>query len=675
MSGGCQSPEFSAMILGGFTSPRAILSHYRFFTLRVRALTVWMDSRRLRQCFLGSGTIRHGSGSARVRHHVSQFDVRWQSLVVVALTCSWLFAAPVRSEDNRPAVTSSRQGCEFVSPGQFLLEQVLAAAGSRAEQLVVGRSVDLPHRPRASRTFGPLRQMELVGGDRISAEVVHWGDDSVTLRLTGGQTISLPTTAVETLSIPPGETELLTERFESHESLSGFIDETVRSDVTLSHIDAASGERALKLAPDSRPLVVACPGELTAARVQFWFRAERASSAAIGGRMTFLFGESSDASSLTVELDGSRLAVVNRQGLTARWTTQTVELRSGWHCLTTVLSPQRVLCLVDENLLAAGSGIEAPLRAIRFAPRGEMWIDDLLISRLNEREFPLVRRLSQVDDAVASHTGEELFGRVTRIMPQGITLDGIAGEATVPWSRVAAVGFRSAGRPLSGPAVPSEGVVARIESQSHVDRPQLLADRLTATIMGADRHGLLVSHPLLGKIPFSWRDIRRIEPLFVGRDLVLDARRVHLGDSIRADFRRPLPDDTEWRSEFVLTAKPRGDVWLSLNVADLEPRGPETPPGSAYLKELHAGRLLTEVIVNDQPVGDLNRRLRFRASPDQPERLRCQLPRESLRAGANTVRLRQRPLTENGSDYDDCELSDLRLELRMPAWGRFVICP
>ncbi|MBC8114774.1 MAG: hypothetical protein H7062_10380, partial [Candidatus Saccharimonas sp.] len=136
------------------------------------------------------------------------------------------------------------------------------------------------------------------------------------------------------------------------------------------------------------------------------------------------------------------------------------------------------------------------------------------------------------------------------------------------------------------------------------------------------------------------------------------------GDSIRADFRRPLPDGTEWRSEFVLAAKPYGDVWFSLNVADLEPSGLETPPGSPYLQELRAGRLLTEVIVNDQPAGDLNRRLRFRASSDQPERLRVPLPPDSLRAGANSVRLRQRPLTENGSDYDDCELSNLRLELR-----------
>ena len=590
--------------------------------------------------------------------------MRWLSLLGLALACPWLFPVPVRSEEVRSASMSAPQNSEFVSPGRFFFDCVLAPVCSRAEQLVVGRPVDLPHRSRVSRTYDPLRQIGLVDSDRISAEVVHWDDDSVTLRLTSGQTVVVPKAAVETLLVPPGEAELLAERFEGDDALSGFIDEAARSNVTLDREHAASGDRSLKLSSESRSLTVACPTGLDTTRVQFWFRAERSSSAATGGRITFTFGESSETNSLVLELDGARLAVVSRLGLAARRTTQAVELRTGWHCLTTVLTPQRVLCLVDENLLASGSGIEAPLRSIRFASRDGLWIDDLSISRLDENVTQFAMRLPQTDDAVATHSGEEFFGRVTRIALQGITLDGIAGEATVPWSRVAMVGFRSADRPLSGPAAPLKGLVARIEWQPFVDRPQLLADRVTATIVATDRDGLLVSHPWLGEFPLSWRDLRRIEPLFVGQALVLDAHRVHLGDSIRADFRRPLPDGTEWRSELMLSTKPPGEVWLSLNVADLEPSGPDTPPGSAYLKELRAGRLLTEVLVNNQAVGDLNRHLRFRASPDKPERLQCLLPQDVLRAGANTIRLRQRPLTENGSDYDDCELSDLRLELR-----------
>ncbi len=474
----------------------------------------------------------------------------------------------------------------------------------------------------------------------------------------------VPAVAVETLLVPAGETELLAEPFENADALSGFIDEAVRSQVTFDREHAASGDRSWKLSSESQPVTVSCPAGLEAARVQFWFRAGPSSSASTGGRIAFTFGEPSDANALVLELDGSRLAVVSRHGRIAQWTRQGVELRSGWHCLTVVLSPQRVLCLVDENLLAAGSGMESPLHSIRLEPRGGLWIDDLSISRLDENASPLAMRLPQGDDAVGTHSGEEFFGRVTRVTPRGITLDGTAGEATVPWSRVATIGFRSPDRPLSGPAAPLDGLVARIEWQPFVDRPQLRANRVTATIVATDRHGLFVSHPFLGEFPVSWRDIGRIEPLFVGRVLVLDARRVHLGESIRADFRRPLPDGTEWRSEFLLAAKPRGDVWLSLNVADLEPSGWDTPAGSAFLKELRAGRLLTEVIVNDQPVGDLNSHLRFRVSPDQPERLLCPLAPDVLRAGTNSVRLRQRPLTEKGSDYDDCELSNLRLELR-----------
>jgi hypothetical protein len=598
-----------------------------------------------------------------VRHFERQFDVHYQSLLGWALTCLWLYPTPARSENVRSAAISAAQSIEFVSPGRFLFDQVLAPTGSRAQQLAVERSVNLPRRPRVWRTFGPLRQIGLAGGDRISAEILRWDDDFVLLRLASGQTIDVPKAAVETLLVPPGETELLTEGFESDDALIGFIDEAARSNVTFDRQHAASGSRSWKLSSESRPLTVACPTGLDAARVRFWFRADRSTSSTTGGRMTFTFGESVEANSLVLELDGARLAVVSRQGLTARWTTQAVELRSGWHCLTALLTPQRGLCLVDETLLAAGSGIDAPLRSIRVAARDGLWIDDLSISRVDEIVSPLGTQLPPAVDAVVTPFGEEFFGRVTRIAPLGIRLDGVAGEVTVPWSRVAAVGFRSADRPLTGPTSPLKGLVARIEWQPCVDRPRLLADRLTATIVATERDGLFLSHPFVGEFPLPWRDISRIEPLFVGQDLVLDARRVHLGDSIRADFRRPLPDGTEWRNEFVLAAKPEGDIWLSLNVADLEPSGMETPPGSPFLKDLRAGRLLTEVIINDQPVGDLNRHLRFRDSSGQPKRLRCLLPRDVFRTGANTVWLRQRPLTENGSDYDDCELSDLRLEL------------
>lgn len=630
----------------------------------VHKLTLRFECHRLRQRFCGKRYLCHSSGSVRVRQLARQFDVRWPNLLGVALACLWLSPGPVRSEDAQPITVRPRATSEFVSPGQFFFDRVLAPVCARSKQLVIGRSVNLPSRPRVSRTYGPLRQIGLVGGDRISAELLHWNDDSFQLRLASGQTIVVPTAFVETLDVPPGETDLLDERFESDDSLSGFIDEAVRSNMTIDRDHAASGDRSLRMSSESRPINLTCPPGLNAARVQVWFRAEHSPSLTTGGQVAFTFGESSDANSLVLELDGSRLAIVGRKGLAAQWTTQTVELRSGWHCLTTLVTPHRVLCLVGENLLAAGSGIEAPLHSIRFAPRGNLWIDDLSISRLDDDLTSFDVRFPSVDDTVVTHTGEEFFGRVTQLTPRGITLAGIAGELLMPWSRVATVGFRSADRPVNGQTEPLEGLVARIEWQPFVDRPQLLADRVTVTIVKTDRDGLVVSHPFLGEFPLSWRDLRRIEPFFLGHDLVLDARRVHLGDSIRADFRRPLPDGTEWCSEFVLAAMPEGDVWLSLNVADLEPSGLETPPGSAYLKELRAGRLLTEVLVNNQPAGSLNSHLRFRASPDQPERLRCLLPRDALRTGANSFRLTQRPLTENGSDFDDCELSDLRLEIR-----------
>jgi hypothetical protein len=144
--------------------------------------------------------------------------------------------------------------------------------------------------------------------------------------------------------------------------------------------------------------------------------------------------------------------------------------------------------------------------------------------------------------------------------------------------------------------------------------------------------------------------LQRVTPLFVGRSQVIDARCVHLGDSIRADFRRPRPDGTSWRGEFEWTfdtddRDERRSISLTLDAADLEPSHPDTPPGSLFLKELRAGRLITEVVLNGQAVGELNRLIHFKASSDKPDRLRCLLPRESLRPGTNTLELRLRPLT------------------------------
>ena len=554
------------------------------------------------------------------------------------------------ASDQAPDFEHSVHRAAFVSPGHFVWDRVVAPIAARGEALVVSRQLDLPRRARVTRAHRPLRQFTFVDGDRISGELLSSTNDSLQIRLAGGHVVAVSKSSIESITVPPGEVEMVK-------------------------------QPSLMVSPQEASTTVAIPHEPSqGTRVQFWFRVEQIVPETNGDRMSFDFDvpdpNNNATERLALQLDGTRLAVVERPHGSAHWTTQSVELTAGWHCLTTVGSSAHFLCLVDELLLASSSDFEASLRSIHFAPRPGFEITDLLVSSLrghtrDDERLEFSGRSFEEDDVVSTHAGDEYFGRIESLDESGVRLNGIAGEGAWPWTRLAGVAFRSAERPVSSPLTPTSGIVARLDWQPFVDRPLLPRDRLTVTILAVDRETLLVTHPWLGQFLVPWRSVQRVTPLFVGRTQVIDARRVHLGDSIRADFRRPRPDGTSWRGEFEvkLDAHDReehSNAWLSFDAADLEPSHLDTPPQSPFLKELRAGRLVTEVLLNGRPVGELNRLVRFKASPEKPDHLRCPLPRESLRSGTNTLELRQRPRTENGSDFDDAEFSNVRLEVRGP---------
>ena len=166
----------------------------------------------------------------------------------------------------------------------------------------------------------------------------------------------------------------------------------------------------------------------------------------------------------------------------------------------------------------------------------------------------------------------------------------------------------------------------------------------------------------MGEIKLRWSDVLRVDPLFFGQSFLIDARRFHLGNSIRTDFHRPLPDGTQFRGEFVLIEIPAGDPSFSLDVAELEAAGPAAPRASPFLAELRAGQLVTEVFINDQSLGNLNQQLRFKPTVQHPERIRLKIPRALLKRGQNLFQLRQQPLKRGGREFDDGEVGNLRID-------------
>lgn len=566
----------------------------------------------------------------------------------------------------------------FESPIQYLREQCLISLIQQGAGLAPS-NLSLSEMGRVSRSSSPLRQITLLGGERFLAEIVRWKDqEAVELRLPGGQSVRLALTAIESIGVPPGELELVYEPFDQAVpgAVTADVDKPSTETGSLDAGCAAGGDASLRLASVPDPVVYRFPGLPDAARVQFWFRVGDRSNSDDGKNATV----PDDSSSLGVEFDFQRDAEstwrmdAGRDQVTmgligpsaASATRQTVRHKPGWHCLTAVFWKDHAFCVVDDTLLVSTIHSPGLLRSIRFTNVGSAWIDDLQVSQLKSVGDLKRVRASTQDDCLETTNGDEWFGRVNQVTADSVWLKSGAGDRRFPWPDVNQV-VRCQSDLQVASSQWNRGTWARITQRRYLDRPQE-SDRFVAAITRVDQGAIVVLHPWLGRLAFPWNQIARIERLFQGDAMTIDARTIHLGDSIREDFDRPVPDGTEWTAEFELPMAPAEstEVWLSLDAVDLEPAGAGTPPGSPFLKDLRSGRLLTEITVNEQPAGDLNRWIRFRASPGHPDRVRCRIPAGVLKPGRNGLSLRQLPLKPSGTGFDNCQLSNFRLEFTTP---------
>ena len=567
---------------------------------------------------------------------------------------------------------------DHTSPLTFALQQY-AAALERQRQSVLMTPVEFPRIPRMSRSFGPVREIQFLGGDRITAEIVRWEGDRVELRTRRGQVTLVPRASIASVSLPPREQELFYEPFEhmppaDNDGSSQF----VRPEIPLTRCDttqSASGHCSLSCTSDFPPITYRFPAALETSRIQFWFLIGAPPAAVVELEET----GAHDAAALRVDLD------FEAAGAMSQWTirathdranvigvrgdvvnSQTVLLDRGWHCVTVVLESNRSLIAIDETLLVSTARSPGPLAALAISSKAVAWIDDLLVSQTNVPGIPREIRPSSQDDCIALHDGEEWFGRIKQVSAAQVAMSTSIGDRTVAWSRMERLVLNQSGQQTSSPIGP-RGLCSRIRFQSVVDRPELAADRLVGTIVSISPDYCLVNHSWLGDLAVSWSDIEKIEPCFYGQWIQADSRQQHLGTSIRDDFHRPVPDGTEWTVEFNVPdpIPERAEFWLSLDAVDLEPAGPGTPLASPWLKELRAGKLLTRVDLNKQPAGDLNRWIRFRAPVASPENLRCRLPPGIIQPGLNTLTLSQVALNASGVT-DNCELSNLRIDIVVP---------
>jgi hypothetical protein len=306
--------------------------------------------------------------------------------------------------------------------------------------------------------------------------------------------------------------------------------------------------------------------------------------------------------------------------------------------------------------LIADDRASTVIEAIVVTPGEGVVFQDAVLTRPRTNPIAVTRPLEL--PLVGLVDGGELAAEHVRLADGELELESDSAATRWQWSE-----WKSIGWPVprqNVPARPVSGWLVELEMQPLAEHPGETPDRLTGAITRADETGLWLAHPLLGHLPIAWSAIRQLTLRGWGRATPLRLGPVHLGDEIRLDLRSPIPIGHRLNGLVSHEDSWKGRARLELDHVDLEPSGPETPPGSPFLAELHAGRLVTQLNMNQQRLATLNTRIRWKADVTRPARLTIPLPRSLLQPGDNSWELREHPRNAAGG-YDDCELWNLIL--------------
>jgi hypothetical protein len=174
-------------------------------------------------------------------------------------------------------------------------------------------------------------------------------------------------------------------------------------------------------------------------------------------------------------------------------------------------------------------------------------------------------------------------------------------------------------------------------------------------VRALDDRRLVLHDPDLGDVLIDRGRLRRVRWDFYGRRMVLDDESHHLGPKGRltAGLRPARAEGVSLRWRFRLKAVPK-EARLQVGVVRL--KGAADDIGML----LKRGELRTEVAVNGKLVDYLNRQVLH--SEREPRWLTIPLPGHSLRAGENSLVIRQTP--EKGTKhYESCGLTGVVVEI------------
>uniref|UniRef100_A0A7C4LMZ9 Uncharacterized protein n=1 Tax=Schlesneria paludicola TaxID=360056 RepID=A0A7C4LMZ9_9PLAN len=500
----------------------------------------------------------------------------------------------------------------------------------------------------------PLRRLELVTGEQFYVEWLRADPFGLEVRWRGHR-VRLCWDVVAELSNLPGVVDVLDESFEDAQGTSS--------------ADAHSGGKAwrgTRLAPPWRWL----PAEPVAVgQVQWCQRADLGQARGFTAQFAFSPADGSDAQASDVPNTEVLQVGVSSEGWLMAvpppgWSIdfrQPLRLSPTWDLLSLDWDRDRWRVLCHEIVVATGRKPEREWTGVSFdasETAAPVWIDDVRVQLRHEAPA----RAATGEAAVTLARGDVLYGRVATLDPRGVHVHGARGSVHVPWREWVAVHPASDARAV-GSSQFVHGVLQRVQTPPPPWPRGLSAETWIAAALPTWGEPPGWAHPMWGRLHVEETAVRHSERWHRGDFCWLLMGLVHLGDEVRPSFLHPEPQGSRVEGEFVLHAVPRGTCVMSIDVAELEPSGPDTPPTQPFLSRLRGGSLRTELFVNGRLVGDWNRGLSWRPPVMQRQRLRMAVPVEWLQTGRNTWEIRQQPLAPGDHRLDDCELGRLALEL------------
>lgn len=553
-----------------------------------------------------------------------------RTLLILVVTSAALAAAPALRADEITLTDGKRLSgtvhLDDTGRLRFVAADRSTLAADRVQHIRLVPATCTPFRA------GAVHQVRLSRDQRLSGELLGLGEKELLLRTSWRDRLALPRGILVGVTSLPGRLILCDEDFEN--GLKAWKTAGSPQLTKKQHTSGAFG-LLFDAVGQSASYTLSTPLEAGSTAVNF-----QVPEGAAGARWQ-LEAEFQGPS-------GPKMVRVTLADETAEYAVEspaprdeggTVPRQAGWHRLAVEFSPGKLLVTVDDAVLwySREKGPGGPLREVRLmcvaakgAIRGAVAFDEFTLTRAVD----LLERPTQTSsqDEVWLASGDQLFGRLTRLDRRELEVEGGFGRRGLSWDEARGVFLR----PAALPTATTEG------AQVHVWlRPAAGSepDELEGVLHMLDERRLTLRHPALRDVEIDRARLLRLKPLFHGKRIELDNGAHHLGEKGRL-ARGVEPAKAEGPAveySFRLEARPE-TARLVLTLRPIEGRA--------------------EVVVNGRVVDDLGKYAGRRTQA--AVRVSIPLPGDSLKAGENVVELRVR---EEAGRRGSCLVSEVVVEV------------